>query len=99
MGVMYYALRPFILNDILTFSKYCKEYLRHLDDILSTFEREQLYCKAGKCFFATDSVKRRGLDLTPCLVTSEGIVLSFTNVSKYLGVWIDDALTCMEITH
>ena len=64
MGVMNDVLHPFIwnsvivfLNDILIFSKYWKEYLRHLDEVLSTFEHEQLYCKAGKCLFATDSVR------------------------------------------
>ena len=43
--------------------------------------------------------KPRGRDLTPCVVKCKGIVLSVTNVSMYLGVWIDDELTCMEITH
>ena len=67
MGVMNAVLRPFIRNsvilfpdDILIFSKYWKEYLRHLDDVLSTFEREQLYCKAGKCLFAIDPVRFLG---------------------------------------
>ena len=67
MGVMKDLLRPFIrdsvivfLDDILIFSKYWKESLRHLDDVLSTFEREQLYCKARKRLFATDSVRFLG---------------------------------------
>ena len=67
MGVMNGVLRPFIrnpvivfLDDILIFSKFRKENLRHLDDVLSTFECEQLYCKAGKCIFATDSVRFLG---------------------------------------
>ena len=67
MGVKNDVLRPFIrnsvivfLDDILIFSKYWKEYLQHLNDVLSTFEREQLYCKAGECLFATDSVKFLG---------------------------------------
>ena len=34
-----------------------------------------------------------GRDLTPCVVKCKGIALSVTNVSKYLGVWIDDELT------
>ena len=38
-------------------------------------------------------IKPRGRDLTPCVVKCKGIVLSVTNVSKYLGVWIDDELT------
>ena len=38
-------------------------------------------------------LKPRGRDLTPCVVKCKGIVLSVTNVSKYLGVWIDDELT------
>ena len=38
-------------------------------------------------------LKPRGRDLTPYMVTCKGIVLSVTNVSKYLGVWIDDELT------
>ena len=44
-------------------------------------------------------LKPRGRDLTLCVVKRKGIVLSVTNVSKYLGVWIDDELTSMEITH
>ena len=38
-------------------------------------------------------LKPRGRDLTPCVVKCKGIVLSVTNVSKNLGVWIDDKLT------
>ena len=38
-------------------------------------------------------LKPRGRDLTPCVVKCNGIVLSVTNVSKNLGVWIDDGLT------
>ena len=38
-------------------------------------------------------LKPRGRDLTPCVVKCKGIVLSVTNVSKYLGIWIDDELT------
>ena len=38
-------------------------------------------------------LKPRGRDLTPCVVKCKDIVLSVTNVSKYLGVWIDDELT------
>ena len=67
MGVMKDLLRPFIRNsvivflyDILIFSKYWKENLRHLDDVLSIFEFEQLYCKAGKLLFATDCVRFLG---------------------------------------
>ena len=38
-------------------------------------------------------LKPHGCDLTPCVVKSKGIVLSVTNASKYLGVWINDELT------
>ena len=38
-------------------------------------------------------LKSYGHDMTPCVVKCKGIVLSVTNVSKYLGVWIDDNLT------
>ena len=38
-------------------------------------------------------LKPHGRDLTPCVVKCKGIVLSVTNASKYLGVWIDDELT------
>ena len=38
-------------------------------------------------------LKPRGRDLTPWVVKCKGIVLSVTNVSKYLGVWIDEKLT------
>ena len=87
MGVMNDVLRPFIrnsvilfLDDILTFSKYWKEYLRHLDDVLSTFEREQLYCKAGTCLFATDSVRFLGHIVTgDTICPSLGEVQAVTN--------------------
>ena len=32
-------------------------------------------------------------DPIPCAIKCKGIVLSVTNISKYLGVWIDDELT------
>ena len=61
MGLMNDVLHPFIrtsviafLGDILIFSKDWKQHLRHVDDVLSTLEHEQLYCKASKCVFATD---------------------------------------------
>ena len=38
-------------------------------------------------------LKPRRRDLTPCVVKCKGIVLSVNNISKYLGVWIDDELT------
>ena len=38
-------------------------------------------------------LKPHGRDLTSCVVKCKGIVLSVTNASKYLGVWIDDELT------
>ena len=38
-------------------------------------------------------LKPHGRDLTSCVVKCKGIVLSVTNVSKYLGVWIDEELT------
>ena len=67
MALMNDVLRPFIrksvivfLDDILIFSKDWKQHLRHVDDVLCALESEQLYCKASKCVFATDSVKFLG---------------------------------------
>ena len=63
MGVMNDVLGPFIRNSVIVFLDDIFDFqqvLEYLDDVLSTFESEQLYCKAGKCLFATDSVRFLG---------------------------------------
>ena len=52
------------LDDILIFSRTWSDYLKHLDEILSALENQELYCKLSKCEFALLVVKFLGHLLT-----------------------------------
>ena len=65
------VLRPFIrvcvvvfLDDILIFSRTWSDHLKHLDEILSALENQELYCKLSKCEFALLVMKFLGHVLT-----------------------------------
>ena len=70
-ALMNSVLRPFIrvcvvvfLDDILIFSRTWSDHLKHLDEILSALESQELYCKLSKCEFALLVVKFLGHVLT-----------------------------------
>ena len=70
-ALMNSVLRPIIrvcvvvfLDDILIFSRTWSDHLKHLDEILSALESQELYCKLSKCEFALLVVKFLGHVLT-----------------------------------
>jgi len=63
MHVMNDVLRPFLdefvifyLDDILIFSKYHDEHVRHVRKVLDVLKKEQLYLKISKCEFRKTSL-------------------------------------------
>ena len=48
------------LDDILIFNRTWSDHLKHLDEILSALENQELYCKLSKCEFALLVVKFLG---------------------------------------
>jgi hypothetical protein len=58
MCELYDVFRPFLddfvilyLDDILIFSRTWDEHVRHVKQVLDTFQREKLYVKLSKCEF------------------------------------------------
>jgi hypothetical protein len=56
-------LRKFFLvffDDILIYSKYWEDHVRHVDKVLQLLKEQQLYSKQSKCFFGVKEVEYLG---------------------------------------
>ena len=76
------VFKPFIgksvavfMDDILVYSKTAEEHLEHLEAILCTLEKEQLYAKLSKCEFFKSEVSFLGH-----IVGADGVKVSPTKV-------------------
>ncbi|CUA70421.1 Transposon Tf2-7 polyprotein [Rhizoctonia solani] len=76
------------LDDILIFSKEPEEHRGHVREVLKRLQDNQLFCKASKCFFNTDTVEYLGIMISP-----KGISIkkaSFLGFANFLRRFVPD---------
>jgi hypothetical protein len=63
-GLMNSIFNPFLqkivlvfFDDILIYSKYWEDHVRHVDKVLQLLKEQQLYAKPSKCFFGLKEVE------------------------------------------
>ena len=66
-GLLNSIFKPFLIkfvlvlfDDILIYSKSCKEHVKHVDRVLELLKEQQLYSKLSKCFFTVKEVEYLG---------------------------------------
>ena len=50
-------------DDILIYSRYWKDHVKHVDRVLKLLQEKQLYAKNSKCFFGVQEVEYLGTQL------------------------------------
>ena len=100
--MMNHILRPYLrkfavvfLDDILIFSKTWKEHLSHVEMVLQSLEKNQLYCKPSKCQFGATEIlflghRVSGFSIGPDseklkAVADWPVPRSVSDVRKFLG--------------
>jgi hypothetical protein len=83
------------LDDILIFSKTCKEHVTHVSEVLRCLKENQLYCQLEKCSFFLSEVdylgiiaSREGIRVDPTKVTQAvnwPVPKNVKNVQEFLG--------------
>ena len=80
--VFHQYLRKFVLvffDDILIYSRTCKEHMRHLELVLGELRTHQLYTNRKKCLFAQAQVEYLGH-----VVSAKGVAADQTKVAAML---------------
>jgi hypothetical protein len=74
-GLMNFLFKPFLqkivlvfFDDILIYSKYWEDHVRHVEKVLQLLKEKQIYAKPSKCFFGVKEVEYLGH-----IVSHEGV--------------------------
>jgi hypothetical protein len=83
-------LRKFVLlffDDILIYSKYWEDHVRHVDRVLQLLKEQQLYVKSSKCFFGVKVV-----DYLGHIVFHEGVNVDPNKIKSMMDCLIPKTL-------
>jgi hypothetical protein len=82
--VMNQILHPFLrqfvlvfLDDILIYSTSLEDHVQHLEQVLDTLRKHQLYLKESKCTFAKDSLEYLGH-----IISSKGVATDPSKIHR-----------------
>ena len=93
--VMNQILHPFFrqfvlvfLDDILIYSTSLEDHAQHLEQVLDTLRKHQLYLKESKCTFAKDSLEYLGH-----IISSKGVATDLSKIHDMLQWHVPTSMT------